>query len=117
MAKKTVAAKKRNVKVDANGQLHVHSSFNNIIWSSAGKMGFRGSKKNTPYAAQMAAQDCAKVAFDLGLRKVKAYVKGPGNGRESAIRTVHGAGIEVTEIIDVTPLPHNGCRPPKRRRV
>ena len=101
MAKKTVAAKKRNVKVDAN----------------AGKMGFRGSKKNTPYAAQMAAQDCAKVAYDLGLRKVKAYVKGPGNGRESAIRTIHGAGIEVTEIIDVTPLPHNGCRPPKRRRV
>ena len=110
MAKKTVAAKKRNVKVDANGQLHVHSSFNNIIvslansegqiisWSSAGKMGFRGSKKNTPYAAQMAAQDCAKIAFDLGLRKVKAYVKGPGNGRESAIRTIHGAGIEVTEI-------------------
>ena len=75
------------------------------------------SKKNTPYAAQMAAQDCAKVAYDLGLRKVKAYVKGPGNGRESAIRTIHGAGIEVTEIIDVTPLPHNGCRPPKRRRV
>ena len=88
-----------------------------ISWSSAGKMGFRGSKKNTPYAAQMAAQDCAKVAFDLGLRKVKAYVKGPGNGRESAVRTIHGAGIEVTEIIDVTPLPHNGCRPPKRRRV
>ena len=123
MAKKTVAAKKRNVKIDGVGQLHVHSSFNNIIvclansegqvisWSSAGKMGFRGSKKNTPYAAQMAAQDCAKVAYDLGLRKVKAYVKGPG------IRTVHGAGIEVTEIIDVTPLPHNGCRPPKRRRV
>ena len=121
--------KKRNVKVDALGQLHVHSSFNNIIvslansegqvisWSSAGKMGFRGSKKNTPYAAQTAAEDCAKVAFDLGLRKVKAYVKGPGNGRESAIRAVHGAGIEVTEIIDVTPLPHNGCRPPKRRRV
>jgi small subunit ribosomal protein S11 len=80
-------------------------------------MGFRGSKKNTPYAAQMAAQDCAKVAYDLGLRKVKAYVKGPGNGRESAIRACHGAGIEVTEIIDVTPLPHNGCRPPKRRRV
>ena len=107
MAKKTVAAKKRNVKVDANGQLHVHSSFNNIIVSLA----------NTPYAAQMAAQDCAKIAYDLGLRKVKAYVKGPGNGRESAIRTIHGAGIEVTEIIDVTPLPHNGCRPPKRRRV
>ncbi len=129
MAKKTVTAKKRNVKVDAIKQAHIHSSFYNIIvslangegqvisWSSAGKMGFRGSKKNTPYAAQMAAQDCAKVAFDLGLRKVKAYVKGPGNGRESAIRTIHSAGIEVTEIIDVTPLPHNGCRPPKRRRV
>ena len=129
MAKKTAATKKRVVKIDGTGQAHVYSSFNNIIvtitnaegqvisWSSAGKMGFRGSKKNTPYAAQMAAQDCAKVAFDLGLRKVKAYVKGPGNGRESAIRTVHGAGIEVTEIIDVTPLPHNGCRPPKRRRV
>ena len=129
MAKKTVSAKKRVVKITAVGQLHVHSSFNNVIvsltnsegemisWSSAGKMGFRGSKKNTPYAAQMAAQDCAKVAYDLGLRKVKAYVKGPGQGRESAIRTVHGAGIDVTEIIDVTPLPHNGCRPPKRRRV
>ena len=129
MAKKTVAAKKRNVKVDANGQKQGQSSLLDIIdflansegqiisWSSAGKMGFRGSKKNTPYAAQMAAQDCAKIAFDLGLRKVKAYVKGPGNGRESAIRTIHGAGIEVTEIIDVTPLPHNGCRPPKRRRV
>ncbi len=127
MAKKTVT-KKRNVKVDAIGQLHVHSSFNNIIislangegqiisWSSAGKMGFRGSKKNTPYAAQTAAEDCAKVAFDLGLRKVKAYVKGPGNGRESAIRGVHSSGIEITEIIDVTPLPHNGCRPPKRRK-
>ena len=129
MVKKTVATKKRNVKVEAIGQAHIHSSFNNIIvslcngdgqvisWSSAGKRGFRGSKKNTPYAAQMAAQDCAKVAFDLGLRKVKAYVKGPGNGRESAVRTIHGAGIEVMEIVDVTPLPHNGCRPPKRRRV
>jgi small subunit ribosomal protein S11 len=129
MAKKQATSKKRSVKVDAIGQLHVHSSFNNIIvtltnsegqaisWSSAGKMGFRGSKKNTPYAAQMAAEDCAKVAFDLGLRKVKAYVKGPGNGRESAIRGVHGSGIEVIEIIDVTPLPHNGCRPPKRRKV
>lgn len=129
MAKKTVATKKRVVKVDGVGQLHIHSSFNNIIvsitnsegqvisWSSAGKMGFSGSKKNTPYAAQMAAQDCAKVAYDLGLRRAKAYVKGPGNGRESAIRTVHGAGIEITEIIDVTPLPHNGCRPAKRRRV
>ncbi|MBP5290571.1 MAG: 30S ribosomal protein S11 [Paludibacteraceae bacterium] len=129
MAKKTVATKKRVVKVEGVGQLHVASSFNNVIvtvangdgqvisWSSAGKMGFRGSKKNTPYAAQMAAQDCCKVAFDLGLRKVKAYVKGPGNGRESAIRACVAAGIDVTEIIDVTPMPHNGCRPPKRRRV
>ena len=129
MAKTKATSKKRNVRVDAIGQLHVHSSFNNIIislannegqvisWSSAGKMGFRGSKKNTPYAAQMAGEDCAKVAFDLGLRKVKAYVKGPGNGRESAIRAVNAAGIQVTEIIDVTPLPHNGCRPPKRRKV
>ena len=129
MAKRTVAAKKRNVKVNAVGQAHISSSFNNIIvsltnengevisWSSAGKMGFRSSKKNTPYAAQMVAQDCAKVAYDLGLRKVKAYVKGPGNGRESAIRTIHGSGIEVTEIVDVTPLPHNGCRPPKQRKV
>ena len=129
MAKKTVAAKKRVVQIDGVGQLHVMSSFNNVIvtlangegqvisWSSAGKMGFRGSKKNTPYAAQMAAQDCGKVAYDLGLRKVKAYVKGPGNGRESAIRQIAQMGIDVIEIIDVTPLPHNGCRPPKRRRV
>ena len=80
-------------------------------------MGFRGSKKNTPYAAQMAAEDCAKKAYDRGLRKVKVYVKGPGSGRESAMRTLHSQGIEVTEINDVTPLPHNGCRPPKRRRV
>ena len=129
MAKTKATSKKRNVRVDAIGQLHVHSSFNNIIvslansegqvisWSSAGKMGFRGSKKNTPYAAQRAGEDCAKIAFELGLRKVKAYVKGPGNGRESAIRAVNAVGIQVTEIIDVTPLPHNGCRPPKRRKV
>ncbi|MDR2929221.1 MAG: 30S ribosomal protein S11 [Cytophagaceae bacterium] len=129
MAKKTSVQKKKVVKVEALGQAHVHSSFNNIIiclangngqvisWSSAGKMGFRGSKKNTPYAAQVAAADCAKVAHDLGLRKVKVYVKGPGNGRESAIRSIHASGIEVTEIVDVTPMPHNGCRPPKRRRV
>ncbi len=128
MAKKTKAVKKI-VKVDAAGQAHIHASFNNIIvtltngegqvisWSSSGKKGFRGSKKNTPYAAQMAATDCAKEAYDLGLRRVKAFVKGPGAGRESAIRTIHNAGIEVTEIVDVTPLPHNGCRPPKRRRV
>ena len=129
MAKKTGTAKKKVVKVEPVGQAHIHASFNNIIisltnaqgqvisWSSAGKMGFRGSKKNTPYAAQQAAGDCAKVAFDLGLRKVKVFVKGPGSGRESAIRTIHTAGIEVTEIVDVTPLPHNGCSPPKRRRV
>ncbi|MBP3420365.1 MAG: 30S ribosomal protein S11 [Marinifilaceae bacterium] len=129
MAKKSTSSKKRLVKVEAVGQVHVHSSFNNIIvsmtnatgqvisWSSAGKMGFRGSKKNTPYAAQMAATDCAKVAFDLGMRKAKVYVSGPGNGRESAVRSVNQVGIEVSEIIDVTPLPHNGCRPPKRRRV
>lgn len=129
MAKNTKTSKKKVVRIDASGKAFIYASFNNVIvsltnndgqvisWSSAGKMGYRGSKKNTPYAAQMAAEDCAKVAFDLGLRKVKAYVKGPGNGRESAIRAVHGAGIEVIEIIDVTPLPHNGCRPPKRRRV
>ncbi|MEN7546547.1 30S ribosomal protein S11 [Rapidithrix thailandica] len=122
-------AKKRVVAVDAVGEAHIRASFNNIIisltnkdgqvisWSSAGKMGFRGSKKNTPYAAQTAAADCAKVAYDLGLRKVEVFVKGPGSGRESAIRTIQNSGIEVTSIRDVTPLPHNGCRPPKRRRV
>src|SRR5665811_1273256 len=129
MAKTTKVSKKRVVKVEATGRAYVSASFNNIIisltnnagqvisWASAGKMGFRGSKKNTPYAAQMAATDCSKVAYDLGLRKVKVYVKGPGSGRESAIRTLHTADIEVTEIQDITPLPHNGCRPPKRRRV
>jgi small subunit ribosomal protein S11 len=127
--KTTKAVKKRKVNVESVGEAHITASFNNIIvsltnkngdvisWSSAGKMGFRGSKKNTPYAAQLASEDCAKVAHDAGLRKVKVYVKGPGNGRESAIRSIHNAGIEVTEIIDVTPMPHNGCRPPKRRRV
>lgn len=129
MAKKTGTTRKKVVSVEPTGQAHVHASFNNIIvsltnnagqvisWSSAGKMGFKGSKKNTPYAAQMAAADCSKVAYDSGLRKVKVFVKGPGAGRESAIRTIHTAGIEVLEIVDITPLPHNGCRPPKRRRV
>jgi small subunit ribosomal protein S11 len=129
MAKSTKSSKKRKVVVEAVGQAHISATFNNIIvsltnnsgqvisWSSAGKMGFRGSKKNTPYAAQTAAEDAAAVASEAGLKKVKVYVKGPGAGRESAIRTLHNAGIEVTEIIDVTPLPHNGCRPPKRRRV
>lgn len=129
MAKKPSSVKKKVVKVEALGMAHVHSTFNNIIisltnsegqvisWSSAGKKGFRGSKKNTPYAAQTAAAECAKTAYDLGLRKVKVYVKGPGAGRESAIRAINATGIEVTEIVDVTPIPHNGCRPPGRRRV
>ena len=116
MAKKSTSNRKRLVKVEVVGQAHIHSSFNNIIisltnsagqvisWSSAGKMGFRGSKKNTPYAAQMAASDCAKVAFDLGMRKARVFVSGPGNGRESAIRSIHSSGIEVMEIVDVTPL-------------
>jgi small subunit ribosomal protein S11 len=122
-------AKKRVVQVEAVGQAHIQATFNNIVismtnstgqvitWASAGKMGFKGSKKNTPYAAQMAAQDCASKAFELGLRKVEVFVKGPGAGRESAIRTIQNTGIEVTAIKDITPLPHNGCRPPKKRRV
>lgn len=124
-----VAAKKRIVKVDVHGDVHVSATFNNIIisitnkagqvisWSSAGKMGFRGSKKNTPYAAQMAAAECAKVAIDAGMKKADVIVKGPGSGREGAIRSISNSGIEVISIKDVTPLPHNGCRPPKKRRV
>ncbi len=123
------AAKKRVVKVDAYGDAHISATFNNIIisltnkngqlisWSSAGKMGFKGSKKNTPYAAQTASQDAAKVALEAGLKKVDVYVKGPGSGREGAIRALAQSGIEVAMIKDVTPLPHNGCRPPKKRRV
>ncbi|MEN9883310.1 MAG: hypothetical protein RLZZ420_527 [Bacteroidota bacterium] len=123
------AAKKRIVKVDSFGDAHINASFNNIIisltnksgqvisWSSAGKMGFRGSKKNTPYAAQMAAQDCARVALEAGLKRVDVYVKGPGAGREGAIRALANSGIEVVMIKDITPMPHNGCRPPKKRRV
>ncbi len=126
---KSNAKKKKNVKVDSVGKAFIQATFNNIIisltnaqgqvisWSSAGKMGFRGSKKNTPYAAQVAAENCSKEAYEFGLRRVKVYVKGPGSGRESAIRSIHNSGIEVTEINDITPLPHNGCRPPKRRRV
>jgi small subunit ribosomal protein S11 len=126
-SKKT--GKKKSVAVDATGQAHIKASFNNIIisitntngqvvsWASAGKMGFRGSKKNTPYAAQMAAAECAKVAVDMGMKKIEVFVKGPGSGRDSAIRTLAGAGLEVTTIKDITPLPHNGCRPPKKRRV
>jgi len=129
MAKSNKVVKKRVVKVEANGHAHIRASFNNIIisitnldgqvisWSSAGKAGFKGSKKNTPYAAQMAATDCGKIAFDLGMRKVQVFVKGPGSGRESAIRTLNNLGLEVSTIVDSTPLPHNGCRPPKKRRV
>ena len=124
-----LSKKKSKVRVEAVGQAHIQATFNNIIisltnnngqvisWSSAGEMGFRGSKKNTPYAAQIAAEDCSKPAMEAGLRRVKVFVKGPGSGRESAIRAIHNSGILVTEIVDVTPLPHNGCRPPKRRRV
>ena len=127
MATKKVTKKK--VKVDPHGQVHIHATFNNIIvsvtntegqvisWSSAGKMGFRGSKKNTPYAAQMASLDCAKTAFDSGLRKVDVFVKGPGGGRDSAIRNLQTVGLEVISITDITPMPHNGCRRPKPRRV
>jgi small subunit ribosomal protein S11 len=123
------AAKKRVVKVESFGDAHITASFNNLIvsltnkqgqviaWSSAGKMGFKGSKKNTPYAAQMASSDAAKVAFEAGVKRVDVYVKGPGAGRESAIRALSNSGIEVVMIKDVTPLPHNGCRPPKKRRV
>jgi small subunit ribosomal protein S11 len=122
-------AKKRNVKVEPEGFAYIQASFNNVIisltnkagqvisWSSAGKSGFRGSKKNTPYAAQMAANDAAQKAFDAGLRSVEVFVKGPGSGREAAIRAIDSSGIKVRKIKDVTPIPHNGCRPPKRRRV
>jgi small subunit ribosomal protein S11 len=126
---KPVKAKKRTVKVDAIGEAHINATFNNIIvtltnmkgqtiaWASAGRMGFRGSKKNTPYAGQVTASACAKAAYEAGLRKVKVYVKGPGGGRETAMRALHTNKLEIMEIIDVTPIPHNGCRPPKRRRV
>jgi small subunit ribosomal protein S11 len=129
MAKAKKVTKKRIVVVEPVGEAHINATFNNIIitltnktgqaisWSSAGKMGFKGSKKNTPYAAQMAAADAAKVALDAGMRRCDVFVKGPGAGRESAIRAIANSGIEVAMIKDVTPLPHNGCRPPKKRRV
>ena len=125
----TAAKKKKKIHVDVNGKVFVKATFNNVIvtitdtygntisWSSAGKNGFKGSRKNTPFAAQVSAEAAAKEAYDLGLRKVEVFVKGPGSGRESAIRTLQVAGIEVTSIKDITPLPHNGCRPPKKRRV
>ena len=127
MAKVTKVKKK--ARVAAEGRAYITSSFNNVIvtmtdasgnaisWASAGKAGFRGSKKNTPYAAQVAATQCGKEAYDLGLRKVEVFVKGTGAGRESAIRALNALGLEVSIIQDVTPIPHNGCRPPKRRRV
>ena len=126
MAKKKI---KKKVVLDPNGQAYIKASFNNVIvtvtdaygnvlsWSSAGKNGFRGSKKNTPYASQVSAGKAAKDAFDMGLRKIDVFVKGPGAGREAAIRELNTAGLEVQSITDRTPLPHNGCRPPKRRRV
>ncbi len=129
MKKKKDNSKKRVVVFNKNGQAHIKCSFNNIIisitnetgqvisWSSAGKMGFRGSKKNTPFAAQIATEDAVKSAYELGLRKVDIFIKGPGAGRDSAIRAIQNAGLDVMSINDVTPLPHNGCRPPKRRRV
>ena len=122
-------AKKRKVKIEPEGFAYIQASFNNIIisltnkagqvisWSSAGKSGFRGSKKNTPYAAQISATDASRVAHEAGIRAVEVYVKGPGSGREAAIRAIDQAGIKVSVIRDVTPVPHNGCRPPKRRRV
>lgn len=134
MARSTGGAKgattrRKKVAVDNHGKVFIQATFNNVIisitnsngavisWSSAGKKGFRGSKKNTPYAGQVAAGDCAKVAYDLGMRRADVFVKGPGSGRESAIRTIHNSGIEINSIKDITPIPHNGCRPPKRRRV
>lgn len=129
MAKKSKVVKKRSVKVETEGYAYIKSTFNNLIvsltnkqgqvisWSSSGKHGFRGSKKSTPYAAQVSVSDAAKTAYDAGLRRVEVYVKGPGSGRESAIRTLGTSGLEVTIIRDITPIPHNGCRPPKKRRV
>jgi small subunit ribosomal protein S11 len=121
--------KKKTGRVDSNGVVHIKASFNNTIititdaaggvvsWSSAGKAGFKGSKKSTPFAAQVAAQAAAREAIDLGVRKVEVWVKGPGSGREATIRSIQAAGLEITAIRDVTPIPHNGCRPPKKRRV
>ena len=125
VAKKT----KKKTHVDANGVAHIKATFNNVLvtitdiygntisWSSAGKNGFKGSRKNTPYAAQISAEAAAKEAYDLGLRRVDVLVKGPGSGREAAIRALNTAGLLINTIRDVTPIPHNGCRPPKRRRV
>lgn len=123
------AKKKKRIQVDVTGKAFIKATFNNVIvtitdvygnvisWSSAGRNGFKGSKKNTPYAAQVTADAAAKEAVDLGLKKVEVFVKGPGSGREAGIRSLQTAGLEILSIRDVTPVPHNGCRPPKRRRV
>ena len=128
MAKSIKKVKKRT-HIDSNGEVHIKATFNNvqvtitdiygntISWSSAGRNGFKGSRKNTPFAAQVTAEAAAKEAFDLGLRRVDVYVKGPGSGREAAIRSLNTAGLQINSIKDVTPIPHNGCRPPKKRRV
>lgn len=133
MATKPAAAapvrKKKKVTVDVHGRVYIKATFNNVIvtltdiygntiaWSSAGRNGFKGSRKNTPFAAQVSAGAAAKEAHDLGLRKVEVFVTGPGSGREAAIRSLQSAGLEISSIRDITPIPHNGCRPPKRRRV
>jgi len=133
LAKQAAAApvtkKKKKVHVDANGKAFIKATFNNTIvtltdtygnviaWSSSGKNGFKGSRKSTPFAAQVAAEAAAKEAVDLGLKRVEVFIKGPGGGREAAVRSLQTAGLEVTMIRDITPIPHNGCRPPKRRRV
>ena len=129
VAKKTAVRRRRERKNIQSGAVHIQSTFNNTIvtitdvrgnaisWASAGGLGFRGSRKSTPFAAQTAAETAAKAAMEHGLKTVKVYVKGPGAGREAAIRALQSAGLEVTMIKDVTPIPHNGCRPPKRRRV
>lgn len=126
---KKVVKKRRDKKSIDRGQVHIQSTFNNTIvtitdmkgnaisWSSAGQLNFKGSKKSTPYAAQMAADNAAQAAREFGMKTVEVFVKGPGSGREAAIRALQSAGLEVTMIKDVTPVPHNGCRPPKRRRV
>lgn len=126
---KTYKKAKKKIQVDANGVAHIKATFNNVIvtlsdvygntisWSSSGKMGFKGSKKNTPFAAQMTAEAAAKEAMDVGLKKIDVYIKGVGSGRDAAVRALSTAGLEILSIKDITPLPHNGCRPPKRRRV
>jgi len=126
---KAIRKTKKKVHVDSVGVAHIKASFNNVLvtitdvygntisWSSAGKNGFKGSRKNTPFASQVTAEAAAKEAYDLGLRRVEVFIKGPGSGREAAIRALNTAGLHISSIKDITPLPHNGCRPPKRRRV